>query len=342
MEIANLIKTRWSPGAFSDHTPRNEEIYIQNIENIMMRVMLRFSLILLLLVPVSLIARGQPYIIVLGVAQDGGYPHMGCTKECCRSAWENPSIRRNVVSLALVDPVSQHWYLFEATPDIREQLHLFRQLTSGKYNYLPRAVFVSHAHIGHYTGLMQFGREVMNTDGISLYVMPRMKAFLENNGPWDQLVRLENIIPVEINDGSELAISEEITVKSFSVPHRNEYSETAAYKIIAGNRSYLFIPDINKWDKMNKDIISLVQSSDISFLDGTFYSQGELPGRNMDEIPHPFIVETMELFSREDKETKNKIHFIHFNHSNPVLYNKGIREEILTKGFNIAEQGHNY
>ncbi|MEA1887469.1 MAG: MBL fold metallo-hydrolase [Bacteroidota bacterium] len=161
----------------------------------MMRVLLRFSLILLLLVPASLIAQEQPYLIVLGVTQDGGYPHMGCTKECCKSAWEDPSMRRNVVSLALVDPVSQHWYLFEATPDIREQLQLFRHLTSGEYNYLPRAVFVSHAHIGHYTGLMQFGREVMNTDGISLYAMPRMKHFLENNGPWDQLVRLENIIP---------------------------------------------------------------------------------------------------------------------------------------------------
>lgn len=308
----------------------------------MIRVLFRFSLILLLLVPASLFAREQPYIIVLGVAQDGGYPHMGCTKECCNSAWENPYMRRNVVSLALVDPVSRQWYLFEASPDIREQLQLFRQLTSGEYDYLPRTVFVSHAHIGHYTGLMQFGREVMNTNGLTVYAMPRMKHFLENNGPWDQLVRLENIILVEINDGSELTISEEITVKYFSVPHRNEYSEMAAYKIISPGRSYLFIPDIDKWDKMNKDIISLVESSDIAFLDGTFYSGNELPGRNMDEIPHPLIVETMDLFSRESKGTRNKIHFIHFNHSNPVLYNKDIREEILNRGFNIAGQGHDY
>ena len=302
---------------------------------------MRYLLLLFMLLPLELDAREQPYIIVLGVAQDGGYPHMGCTKECCNSAWENPSMRRNVVSLALVDPVSRQWYLFEASPDIREQLQLFRQLTSGEYDYLPRAVFVSHAHIGHYTGLMQFGREVMNTDGLTVYAMPRMKHFLEHNGPWDQLVSLENIIPVEISDGSELAISEEITVKSFAVPHRNEYSETSAYKILSPGRSYLFIPDIDKWDKMNKDIISLVESSDIAFLDGTFYSGDELPGRNMDEIPHPCIVETMDLFSRESKETRNKIHFIHFNHSNPVLYNKDIREEILNKGFNIAGQGHN-
>jgi pyrroloquinoline quinone biosynthesis protein B len=308
----------------------------------MLITIMRYLLLLFILLPLELDAREQPFIIVLGVAQDGGYPHMGCTKECCESAWEDPSMRRNVVSLALADPVSRQWYLFEASPDIREQLQLFRQLTSGEYDYLPRAVFVSHAHIGHYTGLMQFGREVMNTDGLTVYAMPRMKHFLENNGPWDQLVSLENIIPVEMSDGSELAISEEITVKSFTVPHRNEYSETAAYKIISPESSYLFIPDIDSWDEMNKDIISLVESSDIAFLDGTFYSGDELPGRNMDEIPHPCIVETMALFSRESKETKKKIHFIHFNHSNPVLYNKEIREEILNKGFNIAGQGHTY
>jgi pyrroloquinoline quinone biosynthesis protein B len=303
---------------------------------------MRYLLLLFILLPFDLVAQQQEHIIVLGVAQDGGYPHMGCTKECCNKAWEYPSMRRNVVSLALVDPVSRQWYLFEASPDIREQLQLFRQLTSGEYNYLPGAVFVSHAHIGHYTGLMQFGREVMNTDGLTVYAMPRMKNFLEHNGPWDQLVELENIVPAGINDGSEISLSGNISVKTFTVPHRNEYSETAAYKINTPGKSYLFIPDIDRWDGMNNDIISLVKSSDISFLDGTFFSGDELPGRNMDEIPHPCIVKTMELFSNESNKTKNKIHFIHFNHSNPVLYNKEIRQEILNKGFNIAEQGHNY
>lgn len=257
-------------------------------------------------------------------------------------AWENPSMRRNVVSLALVDPVSQQWYLFEATPDIREQLHLFRQLTSGKYNYLPRAVFVSHAHIGHYTGLMQFGREAMNTAAITVYALPRMKHFLETNGPWDQLVRLENIVPVEIQPESELAISEEITVRSFIVPHRDEYSETAAYEIFTAGKKYLFIPDIDKWKEWNRSIIEMVKSCDIAILDGTFYSEGELSGRNMEDIPHPFIVETIELFENEEEEIKNRIHFIHFNHSNPALYDDSVRKGIIRKGFNIAKQAGKY
>ena len=308
----------------------------------MFKITFKIILLLLLILPEELYAQEDPYIIVLGIAQDGGYPHMGCAKECCEAAWKNPSMQRSVVSLALVDPVSQQWYLLEATPDIKEQLQLFRHLTSDTYDYLPRAVFVSHAHIGHYTGLMQFGREVMNTEGLTVYAMPRMKKFLETNGPWDQLVRLNNISPVEVHNESELALSEEITVRSFIVPHRDEYSETAAYEIATANKKYLFIPDIDKWDRWDKSIIELVKSCDIAFLDGTFYSEGELSGRNMEDIPHPFIMETMKVFDNEEYKTRNKIHFIHFNHSNPVLFDESVRQSIIKEGFNIARQAGKY
>ncbi|MCF8223573.1 MAG: hypothetical protein K9J25_10530 [Bacteroidales bacterium] len=308
----------------------------------MVRVIFSFVFSFLMFLPASLFSQEEPHIIVLGTAQDGGYPHMGCTKECCKMAWKDPSMRRYVVSLALVDPISQQWYLFEATPDIKEQLHLFRQLTSGKYDYLPRAVFVSHAHIGHYPGLMQFGREVMNTRGLTVYTMPRMKKFLESNGPWDQLVRLQNIVPVEISNGSELALSGEITIKCFPVPHRDEYSETAAYEINTLTKKYLFIPDIDKWCKWNENIADKVKTCDIAFVDGTFYSEGELGGRNMEEIPHPFIVETIELFTNEDKQTTEKIHFIHLNHSNPALFDDAVKRSIINKGFSLAEQARRY
>ena len=145
----------------------------------------------------------SPYIMVLGTAQDGGYPHLGCEKECCAMAWNYPELKRFVVSLALVDPASGKWYLFEATPDMSDQVHYFRELTYGRYNYLPDAIFVSHAHIGHYTGLMELGREAMNSKNVSVYALPRMSAFLNNNGPWDQLVRLNNIDIIEINPERE-------------------------------------------------------------------------------------------------------------------------------------------
>ena len=284
----------------------------------------------------------SPYIMVLGTVQDGGYPHPGCEKECCSRAWNNPEFIRYVVSLALVDPGSDRWYLFEATPDMNDQVHYFRELTHGRYNYLPDAIFVSHAHIGHYTGLMELGREAMNSKGVPVYALPGMSDFLNNNGPWDQLVRLKNIDLIEISAGSAVALAEDIKVVAFEVPHRDEYSETAGYRITAGKNDYLFIPDINKWNVWSKDIISEVRSVDYAFIDGTFYSGNELPGRSMKEIPHPFIKETILLFRNESNKTKRKINFIHLNHSNPALSDQSIIKAINDSGFNLAEQGKKY
>lgn len=304
---------------------------------------IRFTITFLAFLLCASLAWGQnPYILVLGVAQDGGYPHLGCEKECCNAAWENPELKRFVVSLALVEPSSKKWFLFEASPDMSDQIRFFRELTGGKYNYLPDAIFVSHAHIGHYTGLMELGREVMNSDNVPVYALPRMTEFLKKNGPWSQLVSLNNISLTKLEAGSGINITENITVNIFEVPHRDEYSETAGYRINTVSKNYLFIPDIDKWNKWEKDIVTEVNKVDVAFIDGTFYSDAELPGKNMSDIPHPFIVETMALFSEKAPQTKNKIIFIHLNHSNPALSNQDTINLIKEKGFEVAVQGRKY
>jgi len=280
-----------------------------------------------------------PYITILGVAQDGGYPHIGCQRACCNAAWKNDSLKKYVVALALVSPKEKKWWLFEATPDINKQLKLFSSLTNNSFNYLPEAIFITHAHIGHYTGLMQLGREAMNTKEVPVYVLPKMKNFLETNGPWSQLVSLKNIILKEIKPDSLVSLTKNISVKSLTVPHRDEFSETAGFRIFSGNKNYLFIPDIDKWEKFKQNIISEVKSVDIAFLDATFFSPEELSYRNVTEVPHPYVQETMELFKKEDLKTKNKIFFIHFNHTNPLLNNKIYTDKVLKEGFFIAEQG---
>jgi pyrroloquinoline quinone biosynthesis protein B len=305
--------------------------------------MRRFIYILGFLVVLGVRANAQsPYVMVLGVAQDGGYPHLGCEKECCNKVWKNDSLKRFVVSLALVDPVTKHWWLFEATPDIKEQLQHFKTLTKGEYSYLPSGMFLTHAHIGHYTGLMQLGREVMNTKEIPVYVLPKMKSYLENNGPWSQLVTLKNISLVKLDTAQAVYLDNGIFINSFIVPHRDEYSETTGFKILTSNAAYLFIPDIDKWQKWNRNIIDEVKKVSHAFLDATFSSVAELQNRKMEEVPHPFISETMDLFKNESKEIKVKIHFIHFNHTNPVMWDKTAKQKVLDQGFKVAEQGGRY
>jgi pyrroloquinoline quinone biosynthesis protein B len=243
------------------------------------------------------------------------------------------------VSLALVDPEHKQWWLFEATPDIKEQLQYFRSVTRGQYAFLPNGIFITHAHIGHYTGLMELGREVMSSKEVPVYVLPKMKAFLETNGPWSQLVKLRNIDIREMKSDEAVNISEHTSVTAFTVPHRDEYSETAGFKIVTEHKRYLFIPDINKWDKWDRSIVNEVKAVDIALVDATFYDGNELPGRNMSEVPHPFVSETMNLFKNEGEQTRSKVWFIHLNHTNPLLWDSKKQAEVRKAGYNIAEQG---
>lgn len=312
--------------------------------------MLKYAVIVLCCLA-SLLSYGRgeddkPYLIVLGVAQDGGYPHAGCEKVCCTKARKKPANHRNVASVALVDPSQDKWWLFDATPDFPDQLHLFRQLTDAKFKYLPDGIFLTHAHIGHYTGLMHLGREVMGAKGVKVYVMPNMKSFLEQNGPWSQLVALHNIdlVPIEDNIGvagrTVLNDVDSITVAPLSVPHRDEYSETVGFRITASGRKFLYIPDIDKWDKWGNNIVDEVAGVDYALLDGTFYKGDELPGRNMSEVPHPFVMETVKLFNESaDKAIRGKIYFIHLNHTNPLLWDERKRSEVEKQGYHIAREG---
>lgn len=307
----------------------------------MTRAFLFAAALLLICTAVNAQITDEPGVIVLGIAQDGGFPHAGCVKECCTTAWSDPSIQRLVVSLAITDPESGKWYLVEATPDIKRQLHLFSELTGGRYNYLPEAIIITHAHIGHYAGLTNLGREVMNTKSIPVYTLPRMKDFLETNGPWSQLVKLNNISLTEVLPGGEVTLTEKITVSFFTVPHRDEYSETAGLNIHTPSKNYLFIPDIDKWERWDESIIAKVKAVDYAFIDGTFMSISELPGRNIEEIPHPFIVESIELFREQPAEVRSKIHFIHLNHTNPLLWNRSLTA-VDDAGMKVAVQGSYY
>lgn len=281
----------------------------------------------------------QPYIYILGVAQDGGYPHAGCEKQCCTKARNDISKRKNVVSFALVNPATKQWWLFEATPDINEQLHLFSTHAGKEYKYLPDGIFITHAHIGHYAGLMHLGREVMGTKNIPVYVLPKMMQYLETNGPWSQLVSLNNIVITALQHDVPFNAAKDVTIIPFTVPHRDEYSETAGFKILTSKNKYLFIPDIDKWAKWDKQITGEIRATDIALVDATFYNGAELPNRNISEVPHPFITETMELFNDEPASVKSKIHFIHLNHTNPALWNDTVIEAITRKHYHIARQG---
>ncbi len=279
-------------------------------------------------------ALDQTSIVILGTTQDAGSPQIGCVKKCCTSLKGNE--KRMVSALGIIEPSSNKKYLIDATPDIENQINILNEYSSSKD--LPDGVFLTHAHIGHYTGLMYLGKEGANSQGIKVHVMSRMKKFIESNGPWNQLVENQNIRLNNLNTRDTVKLSAKLKIIPFIVPHRDEYSETVGYKIIGPNRSALFIPDIDKWDKWNSNIVHEISMVDFAFIDGTFYDGAEISHRDISEIPHPFIIESMNALRNISQQEKNKVYFIHFNHTNPALNeNSNAYLSIMKNGFHVAK-----
>lgn len=279
------------------------------------------------------------FLVVLGIVQDAGYPQIGCEKECCKAYWNGKEEKKYVTCLALVDRKTNQYWLFEATPDITQQLHTLQPYLATRPDYSPDGIFITHAHIGHYSGLMQLGREAMGAKAIPVCAMPRLDSFIRNNGPWSQLVSLNNIQLQSLHADSSVAINASLKVTPIKVPHRDEFSETVGFIIESKKKKILFIPDIDKWEKWDRNILEEIRKVDIALLDGTFYQNGELPGRDMSEVPHPFVEESLQKFSVLSSAEKSKIVFIHFNHTNPLLKNKSAeKEKVKADGFGVAEE----
>ena len=300
--------------------------------------MLRSLLLLTALISTPpLAAAADPYVVILGVAQDAGHPQAACQKSCCKLAFDDPSKGHLVAAAAIVDPDSRERWLLDVGPDVRSQLHWLDENAPGEGI---DGILLTHAHIGHYTGLTHFGHEVMGAKDVPVYAMERMRAFLKENGPWSQLVSYKNITLKDLEDGTPVQLNPRIRVTPLAVPHRDEFSETVGFRIEGPNHSVFYLPDIDKWAKWATPIEGVIASVDAAFLDGTFYENGEIEGRDMAEIGHPFIEESLARFKALPPKERDKIRFIHLNHTNPALDPAGAANQaVRAAGMRVAQEG---
>ncbi len=294
------------------------------------------NLVTFLIISISVNSQSE-YIYILGNTQDAGLPHIGCQHPFCEDNF-NVYEEHYTTSIAVVNSDLKKYILFEATPDITFQLNNLKKNIFDEF-LLPESIYITHAHIGHYTGLMYFGREALGAKDLMVRVLPRMSSFLQNNGPWSQLVDINNIKIKEINFGLSTKELANIEITPVKVPHRDEYSETAGYIITGKNKKALFIPDIDKWEKWDRDLSELAKEFDFLLIDATFYDSKEI-NRDISEIPHPLVTETIDLLNGLDIENRNKVYFIHMNHTNMMLDPDSELSKLVTsKGFNIARLG---
>ena len=294
------------------------------------------NLVTFLIISISVNSQSE-YIYILGNTQDAGLPHIGCQHPFCEDNF-NVYEEHYTTSIAVVNSDLKKYILFEATPDITFQLNNLKKNIFHEF-LLPESIYITHAHMGHYTGLMYFGREALGAKALTVRVLPRMSNFLQNNGPWSQLVDINNIKIKEINFGLSTNELSNIIVTPVQVPHRDEYSETAGYIIEGKNKKALFIPDIDKWEKWDRDLSQLATEFDFLLIDATFYDSKEI-NRDISEIPHPLVTETIDILSGLSSENRNKVYFIHMNHTNMMLDpDSKLSELVVSKGFNIARLG---
>jgi pyrroloquinoline quinone biosynthesis protein B len=279
------------------------------------------------------------FTVVLGIAQDGGYPQVGCRRACCRAATE-AHIRRHVTCLAIVDSQTESRWLIDCTPDFPRQWALLDEIAGITASSSPTGLLLTHAHSGHYTGLVNFGREMLAAESVPTFVMPRMVAFLTSNEPWASIIRDGNVALRVMSDGMPIDLSNGIQVTPFGVPHRGEFSETVGFEIAGTDQRVLYVPDADHWDGWGISVEDRIANVDVAYLDGTFFSADELPGRDMSQVPHPTIIASLERFAALPDTERSKIRFLHFNHTNPAIDDESeAAKRIRDAGFGIASEG---
>ena len=269
-------------------------------------------------------------VICLGAAQDAGYPHLGCEGSRC-SELRAAGLREPVAALA-VQAVTG-WWLVDATPDLPEQIH--------RMGTMPQGILLTHAHIGHYTGLMYLGREGIGERRMPVHCSEKMASFLRDNAPWSQLVELENIVLVPFQSGDEIRLDPGLLVIPVEVPHRNEFTDTHAFRFRTstdGAAGLLYAPDMDHAKWMIGGI-----SDPVAVIDGSFYSAEELPGRDMSEVPHPPVETLMREvlpIATSRLQPHTRFWFTHLNHTNPMWdpYSAAAAD-VIRHGHRIARVG---
>jgi pyrroloquinoline quinone biosynthesis protein B len=280
-------------------------------------------------------------LYVLGRAQDGGLPHLGCEREACCAAARRSGRVETPACLGIHDESSGALWLVEATPSIEAQVAFLHSLSgaNARGRRPVDGVLVTHAHLGHYLGLAWLGREVAATSALPLFVSDRFAEYLRTNGPWSQLVELGQVEPRPFAPGGRFTLRDGLEIEAIAVPHRDEFSDTVAFKLRGPKRTVLFCPDVDAWDRHDGLLERLLDGVDVAYLDATFYDGRELPERVRAEIPHPPMVDTMTRLAAFAVAHPGAIRFIHLNHTNPAWNDASLRASIEARGFGIAEPG---
>ena len=280
-------------------------------------------------------------VVVLGVAAGGGVPQWNCGCPVCRTARdEAPQLRSTQASIA-VSADGEHYFLVNASPDLRQQLIATPQLhpKSGKLRHSPiTGVILTNGEIDAIAGLLS----MREGSPFTMYAHERVLAILKSNSIFNVLseksvkrqpITVDQAFEPALPDGSPSGIE----VVPFAVPGKRAwYLEVRGYTArddgagdtlglrIADKASGKYFYFLAACARVTDDLKSRLAGSPLVFFDGTVWRDDELiiaglgnkTGQAMGHIPMSGGRGAIESLAGLGIGRKL---FLHVNNSNPAL-----------------------
>src|SRR5580658_2979039 len=125
-------------------------------------------------------------VVVLGAAAGGGVPQWNCGCPICQAArTKQPELQSTQASLA-ISADGDHWFLINASPDLRQQLIAAPQLhpKAGKLRHTPiSGVVLTNGEIDAIAGLLS----MREGSPFTIYAHARVLAILKANSIFNVL-----------------------------------------------------------------------------------------------------------------------------------------------------------
>jgi pyrroloquinoline quinone biosynthesis protein B len=292
-------------------------------------------------------------VVVLGTAAGGGVPQWNCGCEVCRAARsEHPELRSTQASIA-VSADGAHWFLVNASPDLRQQVNATPQLhpRPGALRHSPIAgVILTNGEIDAVAGLLS----MRESSPFSIYAHPKVLAILRSNSIFNVLgekhvkrveIAIDRPFEPALADGAPSGIE----VEAFTVPGKGAWylegkahpggedgaGDTLGLRIRdkTGGKQFYFLAACGH---VTPELKARLRGAPLVFFDGTVWRDDEMiaaglgtkTGRGMGHIS--MSGSDGAIAALADLAIDRKI-FLHINNSNPALL-KSSRERKLAEG----------
>lgn len=301
-------------------------------------------------------------VVVLGAAAGGGVPQWNCGCPICRTARNGrPEIQSTQASIAITAD-DEHWFLINASPDLRQQLIATPQLhpKAGKLRHSPiSGVILTNGEIDAVAGLLSM-REGWP---FTIYAHQRVLSILKDNSIFNvlgeknvarQAIELDKAFEPLLPDGSAAGIE----IVPFEVPGKGAwYLEGKSHPVGgdgAGDTLGLRIADkttgkyfyfVAACATVTEDVKARLAGAPLVFFDGTVWRDDELiaaglgskTGQRMGHIA--MSGDDGAIAALAELDIGRKI-FLHINNSNPALLHDSEEREIAERaGWQIAADG---